>query len=263
MGPEFGLFCLPLGWAVASNGKQSLLYCYNFGVEGVCGSCPGLVKQQCPLFHPVTVSFLLSIATFHCTMTAYHAFNCVALAFGPYALLWYLINEDNILSLVIWSGLFYAVTQIIVILLLATFLTEPEVDNDFVVLHELGRTLISVVNIGAIYMALITKQARITARHLRILGVGFGWATANCLLSVAGPLIYSAGSNEFNWENPMKASKFCSDCGVPFVCNLLCFKTREYDFLTRFVFFYIRFSCQLYSWLHSNFVIYIGNRGFC
>ena len=170
-------------------------------------------------------------------MTAYHAFNCVALAFGPYALLWYLINEDNILSLVIWSGLFYAVTQIIVILLLATFLTEPEVDNDFVVLHELGRTLISVVNIGAIYMALITKQARITARHLRILGVGFGWATANCLLSVAGPLIYSAGSNEFNWENPMKASKFCSDCGVPFVCNLLCFKTREYNFLTRFVFF--------------------------
>ena len=142
-------------------------------------------------------------------MTAYHAFNCVALAFGPYALLWYLINEDNILSLVIWSGLFYAVTQIFYILLLATFLTEPEVDNDFVVMHELGRTLIYVVNLGAIYMALITKQARITARHLRILGVGFGWATANCLLSGK---CYAASGLRCLWMRPLSALPHASTC---------------------------------------------------
>ena len=54
-------------------------------------------------------------------------------------------------------------------------------------------------------MALSTKNAKVTARHLRVLGVGFGWATATSVLGVAVPLIYSAGSNEFSWDNPMKA----------------------------------------------------------
>jgi hypothetical protein len=128
------------------------------------------------------------------------------LAFGPYALFWYLVvAKSDILSLVLWSGIFYILTQIIVILLLATFLTEPEVESEFVLLHEIGRTIISGINLVAIYMILNSKQARTTNSNLRTLGVGFGWSTANCLLGVAFPLIYSAGSNEFNWENPMKA----------------------------------------------------------
>ena len=141
-------------------------------------------------------------------MTAYHAFNCIALAFGPYAIVWYrCLADQDVFSLVLWSGIFYGLTQIPIFLALATFLPEQteEETNNFVLLHELGRTIISMINICGMFFALSTKNARQTSSQLRILGVGFGWALAISILGTAFPLIYSAGSSEFSWNNPFLA----------------------------------------------------------
>mgnify|MGYP006089341699 FL=1 len=150
-------------------------------------------------------------------MTAYHAFNCIALAFGPYAIVWYrVIADQDIFTLVLWSGIFYGLTQIVIMLALATFLPPPEEEGEFVALHEVGRTMISALNVGGIYLTLSMKAARQTSRHLKVLGVGFGWALAKSLLGTAGPLIYSAGSNEFNWDNPFTAM----NCTVTLLATL-------------------------------------------
>jgi hypothetical protein len=135
-------------------------------------------------------------------MPAFHMFNCMTLAFGPYALVWYrAIADQDLLSLVLWSGVLYGLTQIVIGLAMATFLTPPEKQGEFHLLHEIGRTLISSMNLGGMFLTLSTKTAKQSARHLRPLGTGFGWAAANSLLGTAGPLIYSSVGTEFNSKN--------------------------------------------------------------
>ena len=135
-------------------------------------------------------------------MPALHMVNCMTLAFGPYALVWYrAIADQDLKSLVLWSGVLYGLTQIVIGLAMATFLTPPEKEGEFHLLHEIGRTLISSMNLGGMFLALSTKTAKQSARHLRPLGTGFGWSAANCVLGTAGPLIYSSVGTEFNMKN--------------------------------------------------------------
>ena len=143
----------------------------------------------------------------------YHMLNCAALAFGPFAILYYrVIVPEALLGTVFKTAGIWLCTQVFTMLALASFVPPEEGSfsgaASFVLTHELARTAICALDLVGMYVA-AGGADRGVSRHLKVLGVGFGWAATDAVLASGVPLVYSAASSEFDIGNTYSAVR-CS-----------------------------------------------------
>jgi len=136
-------------------------------------------------------------------MTFLHFLNCVVLAFAPSLIVYNStkLSEFRALSLCIWGGIAYTITQLVKMIFLATFLptTETQTYQTFDLTSELLRTF---VNFGDVLGAsfVLNYVGGSYGGDLRLLGIGLGWATAEALLIRLAPLWMGARTLEFSWS---------------------------------------------------------------
>lgn len=137
-------------------------------------------------------------------MTMLHMLNCAALAFGPFAIVYYrIIMPEGLLGIAIKSGVLYAFTQMFTMLALASFVPLEVEGQRFILSHEAARTAIRALDlVGLVFAA---RWVRGFSRHLRIVGIAFGWAVMDAVLATGVPMIYSAASTEFDIGNTYAA----------------------------------------------------------
>eukprot|EP00946_MAST-07B_sp_MAST-7B-sp1_P001043 g1043.t1 len=147
-------------------------------------------------------------------MTMFHMLNCAALAFGPFAIIYYrIVVPEALLGTVFKTAGVYGLTQVFTMLALASFV-PPEEHTDpgavgqqqqaFVFTHELARTIICASELVGMFIA--ARWSRGMARHLKVIGVGFGWAVSDAVLATGIPMVYSAASTEFDIGNTYAAA---------------------------------------------------------
>jgi len=134
-------------------------------------------------------------------MTFLHFLNFAALAFVPSLIVYNStkLSEFRALSLCIWGGIAYTITQLVKMIFLATFLptTEVQIVQSFDLTAELIRTF---VNFGDVLGAsfVLNYVGGSYGGDLRLLGIGLGWATAEALLVRLAPLWLGARTLEFS-----------------------------------------------------------------
>ena len=134
-------------------------------------------------------------------MTFYHFLNCALLAYGPLYVVYKGNNiaEDGLSFLCVKSGLYYIMSQMMKMILIATFIPVSNVDS-FHLAVELRRIVISMVDVGAVYLIFTQKINVSVERKKKEVAIGLGWSIAEAILSVALPLFNGARGNEFSWK---------------------------------------------------------------
>eukprot|EP00274_Cyanoptyche_gloeocystis_P002839 CAMPEP_0196660506 /NCGR_PEP_ID=MMETSP1086-20130531/40120_1 /TAXON_ID=77921 /ORGANISM="Cyanoptyche gloeocystis , Strain SAG4.97" /LENGTH=354 /DNA_ID=CAMNT_0041994949 /DNA_START=37 /DNA_END=1098 /DNA_ORIENTATION=+ len=124
---------------------------------------------------------------------------CGLITYGPSFIVYRSTKllEFNGLSLCIYSGLGYGVTQVVKMILLATFLPTSESEM-FDFSQELLKALVGIIDIIGLHYVL--KWSRGSDRIVKILGVGLGWGTAESILFRLAPVWLGAKGMEFDWS---------------------------------------------------------------
>eukprot|EP00741_Cyanophora_paradoxa_P003738 tig00000093_g3633.t1 len=124
---------------------------------------------------------------------------CLLLTYGPAFVVYKSTNlsEFNALFPCLWAGLFYGATQLVKMILLATFLPTSESET-FETGLELVKALFGVVDIVGLHFAL--KKTRAGTTDVKVLAVGLGWAIAESVLQRAAPIWMAARGMEFEWS---------------------------------------------------------------
>lgn len=131
----------------------------------------------------------------------FHFLNCMLLTFGPHVILYRStkLAEENAIKSCAWAGAGYAITQIVKIFVMATFL--PATTDGWNTTQELMKTGVNILELVGIHITLERIPNLSKFSHgSRILCVGLGWSFAEALALYAIPLWLGARSMEFSWE---------------------------------------------------------------
>ncbi|KAJ1371820.1 hypothetical protein KIN20_033846 [Parelaphostrongylus tenuis] len=143
-------------------------------------------------------------------MTFFHFVNCVALAYAPYFIAYKYSGLNEYCS--IWrcaqaSG-GYFLTQLIKLLLLATFFPATDADG-FAVLPELLKSSADVVDIIGMHM--VMTHLLNGKGEVRFLAGGLGWGAAHSVASSFVLLWVGARGSAFSWRWIQMALNSSSD----------------------------------------------------
>nr|CAG4645790.1 EOG090X0CTK [Lynceus sp. MCZ IZ 141354] len=134
-------------------------------------------------------------------MTLYHFGNCLALAYAPY---WIVYKQSGLSDYgafwkVIQAGGAYALTQLIKMLLLATFFPtmDGSVDTSINFVSDILKCTVDLIDLAGLHLIM----SRIAGKsHIKILTAGIGWAGAELVLSRVIVLWVGARGTEFDWK---------------------------------------------------------------
>ncbi|XP_022907188.1 BOS complex subunit TMEM147 [Onthophagus taurus] len=132
-------------------------------------------------------------------MTLYHFGNCVALIYVPYYLTYKYsgLSEYGAFWKCIQAGFIYMATQLVKMLILATFFPDNDADLGSDTLGEFLKTTVDLIDLGGLYVVLNSIPGK---GHSKVLTAGIGWATAEVILSRALLLWVGARGAEFDWK---------------------------------------------------------------
>lgn len=127
---------------------------------------------------------------------------CLLLTYGPFMVVYHSTNlvEERAFSACFGAGFNYAVTQLIKIFMIATFLPSLEDSTAFEFLPETMTTLANVIDVIGVTYALNRSSLSKFDQSLRILCVALGWTGAQSLASYLIPLWIGARGPEFKWD---------------------------------------------------------------
>jgi len=132
-------------------------------------------------------------------MTFFHFINCAVLTFSPYFIVYQAkLLEYRQLTTCLYVSLAYVATQLIKLILLATFVPPSEA-NVFDLVHELMKAVIGISDIIGTY--LIFSVGSTAPRDVRILALALGWAAAESVMVRLAPLWINARGLEFSWSH--------------------------------------------------------------
>jgi len=143
-------------------------------------------------------------------MTFYHFGNCLALSYIPYYLTYKYtgLSEYGAFWRCIQAGTIYTFTQLVKMLILATFFPVPLQDDMGMISDtpqlfkssfglEFLKSSIDMVDLVGLYFAL----SRIPGRgHAKILSAALGWGAAELIFTRFLTLWFGAKGVEFNWK---------------------------------------------------------------
>jgi len=127
-------------------------------------------------------------------MTLIHFANCVALAYVPYLLTYRLsgLSEYNTFWKCLNAAVVYAVTQLLKMLFLATFVVDTVGHYGDYLKHSLD-----IVDLIALHF-IINKIG--VSGDLKFLVAGFGWAFSELVCTRLVPFWVGARGTEFSWK---------------------------------------------------------------
>ncbi|XP_003386780.1 PREDICTED: transmembrane protein 147-like [Amphimedon queenslandica] len=131
-------------------------------------------------------------------MTFFHFINCVALTYGPLVITYRFSGLMESSS--IWSclrvGVAYVLTQLVKMMLLATFYPQSETDDE-TLLMDFVKCSVDVIDILGLYL-IITKL--LGKGDKKILVTAIGWASSEAIATRFLPLWFGARGTEFDWK---------------------------------------------------------------
>jgi len=134
-------------------------------------------------------------------MTLYHFGNCVALVYIPFHFVYKYsgLSEYGAFWKCVQAGFIYMVTQLLKMLLLATFfpMTETNIHGDYDYFGEWLKATVDLVDLGGIYMVLSKIPGK---GHAKLLTAGIGWAGAEAILTRFISFGVGARGSEFHWK---------------------------------------------------------------
>ncbi|XP_065843879.1 BOS complex subunit TMEM147-like [Oscarella lobularis] len=132
-------------------------------------------------------------------MTLYHLGNCLALACGPYLLTYKysILSEYSSFWRCIKVGAAYLATQLLKMLLLATFFPVDSTSVKFDAWAEFLKATVDLGDLVGVYLILLKISGK---GDLKILTTGLGWAAAELVATKTIALWVGARGTEFTWE---------------------------------------------------------------
>eukprot|EP00026_Physarum_polycephalum_P014743 Phypoly_transcript_15291.p1 GENE.Phypoly_transcript_15291~~Phypoly_transcript_15291.p1 ORF type:complete len:235 (+),score=27.60 Phypoly_transcript_15291:219-923(+) len=136
-------------------------------------------------------------------MTYWHFLNCSALTFGPSFIIYKSskLSEYRDYKTLSYAALAYIVTQLIKLIIAATFLPGSD-STSFDLLHELLKSVLGIVDVLGVSFILNSVQASF---ETKLLGVALGWGAAETFLLKIAPLWIGARGLEFDWKYTQEA----------------------------------------------------------
>ncbi|XP_030750752.1 transmembrane protein 147 [Sitophilus oryzae] len=131
-------------------------------------------------------------------MTLYHFGNCVALVYVPYYLAYKQsgLSEYGAFWKCVQAGMIYMFTQLIKMLVLATFFPDNVGEGTGSLIAEFFKDTVDLADLVGLYFVLNGIPGK---GHSKVLTAGIGWATAELILSRALLLWIGARGAEFDW----------------------------------------------------------------
>ncbi|XP_065915535.1 BOS complex subunit TMEM147-like [Dysidea avara] len=134
-------------------------------------------------------------------MTFFHLGNCVVLSYAPYFITYRYsgLSEYSALLRCVKAGGAYFFTQLVKMLLLATFFPATEAEdaetNDDIV-TDLVKATVELIDLLGIYY---TVTRVVSKGEMRIMATSIGWGSADFLGTRLLPLWFGARGSEFDW----------------------------------------------------------------
>lgn len=138
----------------------------------------------------------------------FHFFNCCALAYAPSFVIYKStkLADYSALKACIYGGAAYALTQLLKLLLFATFIPDSPMalsnTSFFDYSQEIMKACIGILDIAGAYLVLGFASGSF---EVRILAVALGWATSESLFVKLAPLWLGARELEFSWRHIQNA----------------------------------------------------------
>lgn len=151
-------------------------------------------------------------------MAFLHLLNCVLLTFAP---LFVIFNTTSIheYGLRVCIGGFFGYIGAAMIKLIAYASLVP-ISEDWNLISEVLKELISLIDILAISYIFTWKTVRISEKKTKMLGVGLGWAAGQVIFSHLLIFLINASGGEFSWEYLQRA--ITANCEVFQLITLAC-----------------------------------------
>nr|CAG4635704.1 EOG090X0CTK [Artemia franciscana] len=143
-------------------------------------------------------------------MTFHHFVNCFALAYAPYYLTYKYsgLYDYRAIWKCVQAGLFYILTQLIKMLILATFFPSADISESssaleklhkkkLVFLTEMLRNTLDLIDFGGVYYVLNRIPGKGPGK---VLVTGVGWGAAELFLNRFVLLWVGARGMEFDWK---------------------------------------------------------------
>jgi len=134
-------------------------------------------------------------------MTFLHFLNCALLTLAPNFVVFKAtkLSEFRALAVCSWGVLAYIATQLVKMILLATFMPLSELSGaSFDYTQEIPKSIFNFIDIMGVHF--VINYISGCEGDLRILGVGLGWASAESIMMRVAPLWIGARSLEFDWS---------------------------------------------------------------
>ncbi|PAV83033.1 hypothetical protein WR25_02568 [Diploscapter pachys] len=143
-------------------------------------------------------------------MTFFHFVNCIVLAYAPYFITYKYsgLNEYSSFWKCIQAGIGYFLTQLIKLLLLATFFPASD-SEEFALLPELLKSSADFIDV--IGMHLVMTYFLVGKGEVRFMSGGLGWGAAHSLASRLLPFWVGARASAFSWRWIQQACSSSSD----------------------------------------------------
>jgi len=131
-------------------------------------------------------------------MTFWHFLNCSALTFGPSYIIYKntKLSEFRAIGTCIYAGLAYVATQLLKLIIAATFLPGSD-STSFDLLHEIFKCILGVADVAGISFTLHSVQGSF---DIKLLGIALGWGATETFLTKIAPLWIGARGLEFEWK---------------------------------------------------------------
>ncbi|XP_065559761.1 BOS complex subunit TMEM147-like isoform X2 [Artemia franciscana] len=132
-------------------------------------------------------------------MTFHHFVNCFALAYAPYYLTYKYsgLYDYRAIWKCVQAGLFYILTQLIKMLILATFFPSADISESSSALEAVLRNTLDLIDFGGVYYVLNRIPGKGPGK---VLVTGVGWGAAELFLNRFVLLWVGARGMEFDWK---------------------------------------------------------------
>ena len=120
-------------------------------------------------------------------------------------------NQVGAFASLLIGGSGYLVTQLVKLILLATFVPETEVlkIGEVNVIQEVLKMIIGVVDVIGFFWVLKTSKS---SKELKVIGTSLGWSTTENLFTKFLPLFIGARELEFSWKHTLLS--FCGNLAI-------------------------------------------------
>ncbi|KAH3761633.1 transmembrane protein 147-like [Pelomyxa schiedti] len=134
-------------------------------------------------------------------MTFLHFVDCAALLIAPAFVIYYAtaLGEERAVVPCFYGVLGYGGTQLIKMVVLATFMPSVSAFLSFNVFQEVLKVVISWLDLCL--MGVVLSNVPGKHKELRVLGVGLGWGAAEAIVLRIVPLWMRARAPEWDWSH--------------------------------------------------------------